>query len=410
MAKKESADKVMRANKLVEKIQTLNNTVAHLESRLEIANTNRLDAEEQLSAWKDQKSPFDLIFPEPPASASGLYGSKKSAQTAPVAHIEALQSQVKEKDTHIAELKAEIESLQQRHNELEHEHKRVAVQSDLQHELLRETRASDKLVEQLRTAVVNHESTIMENEQTIHALRRQLEYHKLLLQAEIRRHTVTKLYVAAEEHSLPELTTLAKREDIDLWMEKLHEQLKREQSENESKAVTDTPEAKIESLRHEIDFYVREIILFKLDIKGYKNDIRKLKELAAHQGSSQQLANIEEEAPPMGAAASPVQSHFSPITPELDAFLNASSAIGHTDTSSKSEERFTSPLTSACLFERRGERADRQFLESEIPQDFRILKDNSSFTSEADRVDSAISPSSNAPQVSECPKSSVCVH
>jgi predicted nucleic acid-binding Zn-ribbon protein len=47
------------AAKAVKSAQALQNTIDHLESRLEIANIERLDAEEQLFNVQTQKSPFD---------------------------------------------------------------------------------------------------------------------------------------------------------------------------------------------------------------------------------------------------------------------------------------------------------------------------------------------------------------
>jgi chromosome segregation ATPase len=52
---------VEQADKLAKTMQALQNTIDHLESRLEIANTERLDAEEQLSNLRDERSP--LGFP-----------------------------------------------------------------------------------------------------------------------------------------------------------------------------------------------------------------------------------------------------------------------------------------------------------------------------------------------------------
>jgi predicted nucleic acid-binding Zn-ribbon protein len=51
--------KAEEAGKAVKSAQALQNTIDHLESRLEIANIERLDAEEQLFNVQSQKSPFD---------------------------------------------------------------------------------------------------------------------------------------------------------------------------------------------------------------------------------------------------------------------------------------------------------------------------------------------------------------
>lgn len=425
-------EKAKHANKLIdkltEKIHALKNTASDLEARLEIANAKRLDAEEQLSNWRDKKSPFDLtptklcISPgtsrvasgtqsstgtqtaSKPADTSEAVGSETLGLNASTSEIEQLQAQVAEKNVYVAELEAKREELQRKLNQLEQEHKRVAVQSDLQYELLKETRVSDKLIEQLRNSVINRESTIMENEEAIHTLMRQLEYHKVLLQAEIRQHTAMKLFVAEEEHPLPELRSLAKGADIDCWIEKLHERLKRERPHNEDEAVIDTPEAKVEKLRREIDFYVREIILFKLDIKGYRSNIRKLKEMAGNKGSFEESGDTREKA----STASPVRSTFAPVTPELDAFLNASSIGDHIDILSRLEEHSVAPSSPGPSHKSWTAEDNEKMFGLAIPKVSRGSKNNSFFATESGRIDSAFSPSPNPNLASEHSTPSVC--
>jgi chromosome segregation ATPase len=53
-------EKAEEADKVVKGSQALQNTIDHLENRLEIANIERLDAEEQLFNLQTQKSPFDF--------------------------------------------------------------------------------------------------------------------------------------------------------------------------------------------------------------------------------------------------------------------------------------------------------------------------------------------------------------
>lgn len=57
-------DQAGKADKLTKNVQALQNTIDHLENRLEIANIERLDAEEQLFNLRDQKSPFDMALPK----------------------------------------------------------------------------------------------------------------------------------------------------------------------------------------------------------------------------------------------------------------------------------------------------------------------------------------------------------
>lgn len=53
---------VIKAASLAKSVQALQNTIDHLESRLEAANIERLDAEEQLFNLRIDKSPFDAVL------------------------------------------------------------------------------------------------------------------------------------------------------------------------------------------------------------------------------------------------------------------------------------------------------------------------------------------------------------
>jgi chromosome segregation ATPase len=56
-------EKAEEAEKVGKRSQALQNTIDHLENRLEISNIERLDAEEQLFNIQTQKSPFDFSLP-----------------------------------------------------------------------------------------------------------------------------------------------------------------------------------------------------------------------------------------------------------------------------------------------------------------------------------------------------------
>lgn len=392
MKSAEWEDKARHTDKLAESVHGLQNTIANLENRLEVANAKRLDAEEQLSNLRDQKSPFDLTVPklqlpldltlsafDSKVSTSAVISSTPdgtqtdSTLAALAMQIEQLESQARDKDAYIAELEKNNDLLQHKYELLEQEHQKAAAQSDLQYELLQDSRGRDRLIEQLRNAVIDRESTIMQNEETIQSLRKQLEYHKLLLQAEIRRHAVIELYADEGEDPLPELTALTKKEDIDSWMNKLHERLKNEQSESEVKPAVDPHEAQIQNLRQEIDFYVREIILFKLDIKGYRSDIRKLKRMTTQLRSSEVPSDV-----------SHLRTLATPSTPEVD-----EEAPSHADATPSGRE-VEKPLG------------------LQIPKISLNSPHNTSYEPEAGRIDSAVSTAPNTPPVSETPKLSVC--
>jgi len=56
--------KIQQAESLAKTVEASQNTIDHLESRLEIANSERLDAEEQLFNLRLEKSPFDAVLPK----------------------------------------------------------------------------------------------------------------------------------------------------------------------------------------------------------------------------------------------------------------------------------------------------------------------------------------------------------
>ncbi|KAF1838000.1 hypothetical protein BDW02DRAFT_68353 [Decorospora gaudefroyi] len=437
----ELEDKAGHTDQLAKTTQALQNTIDHLESRLEIANIERLDAEEQLFNLRDAKSPFDAALSKVQVPSLVDHGERQAARNAHmsmstvfsdaspmspevdsqenstlavfVAHIERLQDQVREKDGYIAELEEAQEHLREQLDQLEHEHNKLGLQSDIQTELLRKTRRTDTQIERLRTAIIEREAIIGEKDKAIRAVQRQLEYHKLLLQAEIRRHAAMKLHAAAEDEPLPELTSLAKREDIDRWISKLNERLKKENSTSEADTSADGPEAQMENLRQEVSFYVREIILFKLDIKGYKSDIRKLKRITAQLSSYGRASDMDSEASSLRPLATPVRSGVASATPELGPSTTTSPLLGGPAIMSTSVERPVTPspsvpvqrsnITPSRRTKSSGDRGVPQRLGLDIPTTPQTptYKDFRGMLNEADRIDSGISPRSVAPLSSE---------
>ncbi|KAF2242025.1 hypothetical protein BU26DRAFT_394377, partial [Trematosphaeria pertusa] len=227
-------EKASKVEQLEKNTLALQNTIDHLEHRLEIANVEKIDAEEQLFNIQSQRTPFD---PKPP---------KLQVPLAPAENRQSTRTSMSTK-----------------------------------------TRQSDVHIEQLRTAIIEREATIGEKDRALRMVERQLEHHQLLLQAEIKRHATITLLADIDDDPLPDLTSLASKEDIERWIERLQNRLKkeREKSKSEGKKPIGDLESVVEDLRKEIDFYVREIIYYKLDIRGYKSDIKKLKSFAARMGN-----------------------------------------------------------------------------------------------------------------------------
>jgi chromosome segregation ATPase len=204
-------EKAGEAHKAAKNIQALQNTIDHLEDRLEIANMERLDAQEQLFIIQAQKSPFDFRHPSldlPPAidheqdkvscstlqlcaqsieirardrflklildqtaqgphmSTSTIFSSgspispeKESQELSTlakfVAHIERLQDQVRQKDAEVQDLERSREELQQSHDQIEREQRALNLQVEIQNQLLKKTRRTDEHIEQLRAAILD---------------------------------------------------------------------------------------------------------------------------------------------------------------------------------------------------------------------------------------------------------------
>jgi hypothetical protein len=231
-----------------------------------------------------------------------------------IAHIERLQGQLREKDLHISELHADREYLRQRHGELEQERDGANLELEIQNSLMGRTQQMDRYVEQLRTAIIDREAIIGEKERLMCAIEKQLEHHKLLLQAEIRKHGAMLRHNYIKQEPLPELGTLATKKDIDRWMQKLNQRLKSEKPVNEANRPMGAVEGQLQDLQDEVEFYVREIIYYKLDIRGYKSDIRKLKKATGHGNKASDLESDTSSLRPTTATS---YTRYPSPTPEL---------------------------------------------------------------------------------------------
>ncbi|KAF2024702.1 hypothetical protein EK21DRAFT_78183 [Setomelanomma holmii] len=325
-------EKAAEADKMTKSAQSLQNTIDHLENRLEIANIEKLDAQEQLYNVQSAKSPFELpklqAAKNTHLSMSTVFSSDSpvshgdtqelSTLAAFVAHIERLQDQVRQKDATISDLEANRAQLQQRHEQLERDQQALGLQMGIQNELMRKTRQSDSHIEQLRAAIIERETIIGEKEKSMRILQRQLDRHKLLLQAQIRRNATMTLHITVDQSTLPELGTLAKRADIDKWVEGLQDRLKKEKTMSNVEQSNDSRQTTLTNLRDEIDFYVREIILYKLDIRGYKSDIKKLKKITTQLSTyGSRASDLGSDTSSLRPAGTPNQARFSPLSPEI---------------------------------------------------------------------------------------------
>lgn len=360
----EAESKTSEAQELVSSAEALQNTIDHLESRLEIANTEKLDAQEELFNMRALKSPFDASFPDfqrqdqnAHESADTVFSAdlssdrRRDSNTSEyVAHIEQLEDDIRQKDAYIADLEGDSSLLRQMLEQVNHQCDEINLQLDIQNELLGKSKETDVQIEQLRTAVLDREAVIGEKEKSVRAVERQLEHHKLLLQAEIRKHATTSRFLADEADALPELTALATKKDIDRWIQKLNQRLRKAKPMTPVKAPITETEALFEDLRNEIDFYVREIIYYKLDIRGYKSDIKKLNKITAQLGSyGNRASDLESDTSSLRPAPTPSRARFLATTPELKGSRHPSPAFTSNITANMGSSRaLTPPLSSAA--------------------------------------------------------------
>ena len=370
-------DKASEAERLAKDNEALQNSIDHLEHRLEMANAERLDAQEEVFNLRTRKSPFDpkatlhsqeqstapkevrlqvlqssdiyspgglncdkcswltspqarpIPGPDAHTSTSTVFSTDSPSDgpqdagepttlTAFVAHIDRLQGQLREKEVHISELQADREYLQQRHGELEQERDGANLELEIQNSLMERTQQTERYVEQLRTAVIDRESIIGEKERLMCTMEKQLEHHRLLLQAEIRKHGAMLRHNFIKQEPLPELTALASKKDIDRWIQKLNQRLKSEKPVNEVGRPAGSVEGQLQDLQDEIEFYVREIIYYKLDIRGYRSDIRKLKKATGQMGGSgNRASDLESDTSSLRPATTASHTRCPSATPEL---------------------------------------------------------------------------------------------
>lgn len=235
-----------------------------------------------------------------------------------IAHIERLQDQVRQQEGQIAELQSEKDALQQKYDQLQRDNDATNLQMDIQNQLVKRTRRTDAQIEQLRTAVLDREAIISEKAKLCRAIERQLELHKLLLQAQIRRNATLTMHTALDNDALPELSSIAARADVDKWIERLQQRLRKDKSADKGHNSGDASESLVADLRREIDFYVREIIYYKLDIRGYKSDLKKLNRITSQlAGYGSRGSDLDSETSSIKRVVTPNLSGSAGTTPEL---------------------------------------------------------------------------------------------
>ncbi|KAF1956529.1 hypothetical protein CC80DRAFT_59693 [Byssothecium circinans] len=338
-----------KASKSEKSTLALQNTVDHLEYRLELANVQKLDAEEQVYHLRTRTSPFnDANSANSLRDRSSKFKNHQSMRTsagtvfiedsplyqfpdlvptdlAPfIARIERLQEQIHEEEMHKAQLEAIwdeeaqiIDRRDEQFREVDARNLRLkATIADLKQSgtlLEQQMRAKDEHNRQLQASLESLQELYARlekqcvNKDQLSQLTRQLDTHKLLLEMEVKRNAKLTLLAGVEDPHT-DLPALVSRHDVNRWIDQLQSRLKKTKAGEGSydgSARTET-----DDLRKEIEFFVREIIYYKLDIRGYKSDIKKLKKdvskLRLQQGNRQNdNENAASPDPSSGCSSSP---------------------------------------------------------------------------------------------------------
>jgi hypothetical protein len=415
-------EKANKAEELKKSTMALQNTIDHLEYRLELANVDKVDAEEQLLNIRSHRTPFDPKSPKVQvpenrqstrtsmstvfANDSPISQSDQEPTTlaAFISHIERLQEQVRVKDMQVAELDADNNQLREKYNRLRSEHRKLDLQSDIQDQLLKKARQNEIHIEELRTTIIKREAMIGEKSKALQQTERQLSHHRLLLEAEIRRHANLTLLADAEGNPLPELTSLASKEDIDRWVERLQKQLNKDKAEKIGRKTGN--ECTIDALRRENEFYVREIIYYKLDCRGYKSDIKKLKKIAAQMGGhDSRPGDVESPDPSVSKSTeTPAPTQLLSTPSNLGAFTSPSLiSTGPISLTIPMTQRMTPPPSELTPAPSPTDKIKRTIKRVPLPLDFNMpltprtppMK-AANLANEADNIDPGISPRSVA--------------
>ncbi|OCL04720.1 hypothetical protein AOQ84DRAFT_380290 [Glonium stellatum] len=357
--------------------KALQNTVDNLEARLEIANVDKVDAMEehhnlqmeirelrghrslsreperlsqqsvrpnvdQLNV-KLKEAEAQVLLLEKQVQAAGGQVKAPSTIATFIGHIERLQEQVKEKETQINDLKRDnqlrrhdIDDHEHRCSELVQENSRLQLQEELHAKLLEQAKVADAEISELKS--------------TVRRVQKELEYHVLLLQAEIRKQA--SMAILTERPDDQAARSLASKADVDRMIEGLQKRLKAHMSaDSETKLLEQSTdlESQIKLLKKENEFYVREIMYYKLDVRGYKKDIKELKRAINRGQNVPSEANSPNpaQAPFRYSAGTPIRSRFHPaITGGLG--ISASSSPTSVPMSASNSFQPSTPATSAA--------------------------------------------------------------
>jgi hypothetical protein len=116
------------------------------------------------------------------------------------------------------------------------------------------------------------ERTVAEQHKTFRTIQAERDQLRQLIHTEFRR-TANEL----QNRQHPAMTLLERKVEVDMAIaevrRKAQEFLRRQKRRDEE--LDNLPSLRIQELEQEIDYHVKDIVLYKLDVKGYKKDLKR---------------------------------------------------------------------------------------------------------------------------------------
>lgn len=223
------------------------------------------------------------------------------------AQVEQFQKAAKEKDSYIEAVEQRNKDL---HFHLEHvsQQLRTTVKANEALEGVEEARKGLVEAQKAATARQMHlEQVAAERTEQINKAQAERDQIDGLLQAELRRQAIV---INDLEH--PNASQLSAISDTESTITEIKTKARKKVAGPVS-AATESPEQQIQRLQREVDYHVQDIVLYKLDVRGYKKDIKranaKIKKLTEAEALKQTLSPTA-----VAPAVSPSLSFVSAVT------------------------------------------------------------------------------------------------
>jgi chromosome segregation ATPase len=286
------------------------NNVSALEHRLEEANTHRLDAlhhhheledemklmEEKHKKLREEKERVEQKRLSFEADRSVLH---QEIAKLPALHQELAKLRQRPQQSVLEEAQNSLRAAEERVRHLEEQVKSGDDRSDLpsivadlgfkMEDLQRGLSDKDRRIEELEATnklltkgaksernyankIRGLERTVAEQHKTFRTIQAERDQLRQLIHTEFRR---SANEVQKRQH--PATTLLEKKVEVDTAIvevrKKAQEFLRQQKRRDEDLNATRT--VRIEELQQEIDYHVKDIVLYKLDVKGYKKDLKR---------------------------------------------------------------------------------------------------------------------------------------